>query len=92
MRKHGLYANLKKCWIHEDEVWILGFIILAQEIRMEEKEIEAVKDWLEPQSIKDIQVFLDFANFYRRFIRNFNRITTSLISIFQITDDNNLYA
>ncbi len=74
LRKHGLYANLKKCQFHEDEVRFLDFVVSAQGIRMEEEKIEAVKTWPEPQSVRDIQVFLGFANFYRRFIRNFSRI------------------
>ncbi len=85
--KYGLYANLKKCWFHEDEVQFLGFVVLAQGIRMEEKRIEAVRNWLEPQSVRDIQVFLGFANFYRRFIRNFSRIAAPLTSMLRITDD-----
>ncbi len=44
LRKYGLYANLKKCRFHEDEVRFLGFIVLAQGIRMEEKRIDAIKD------------------------------------------------
>ena len=39
-----------------------------------------VRKWSEPKSIRDIQVFLGFANFYRRFIQVFSRIATSLIS------------
>ncbi len=81
LRKHGLYANLKKCRFHEDEVRFLGFVVMAQDIRMEEKRIEVVKDWPESQSVRDIQVFLGFANFYRRFIRNFSRIAAPLISM-----------
>ncbi len=68
LQKHGLYANLKKCRFHEDEIRFLGFVVLVQGIRMEEEKIEAVKTWPEPQSVRDIQVFLGFANFYRRFI------------------------
>ncbi len=29
LQKHDLYANLKKCWFHEDEVRFLGFVVLA---------------------------------------------------------------
>ncbi len=50
---------------------------------MEKEKIEVVRDWPEPQSVRDIQVFLGFANFYRSFIRNFNRIAASLTSRFQ---------
>lgn len=46
---------------------------------MEEKKIEVMITWLESQSFKNIQVFLGFANFDKRFIKDFNRIVTSLI-------------
>ncbi len=52
---------------------------MAQGIKMEEEKIKAVKDWPEPQLVRDILVFLDFANFYRRFIKNFNKIIALLI-------------
>ena len=35
---------------------------------MEEDRIDAVKAWPEPKSVQDIQVFIEFANFYQRFI------------------------
>ena len=52
---------------------------------MEEERIEADKAWLEPQSIWDIQVFLGFAKFYRRFIKGFNKIAAPLTSMVKIT-------
>ncbi len=48
---------------------------------MEEKQIKAVRDWPEPQSVRDIQVFLGFTNFYRRFIQGFSRLAAPLTSI-----------
>ncbi len=87
LQKYGLYANLKKCQFHEDEVQFLGFVVSAQGIRMEEERIEAVRDWPEPQSVRDIQVFLGFANFYKRFIRNFNRIAALLTSMLRTTNE-----
>ncbi len=64
LRKHLLYANLKKCRFHKDEVRFLGYIVSHQGIQMEEEQIKAVRDWPKPQSVRDIQVFLGFANFY----------------------------
>ena len=85
LRKHGLFANLKKCQFQQDEVRFLSFIVSAHRIKMEEERIEAVSTWPEPKSIRDIQVFLGFANFYRRFIKNFSRIDTPLTSILRTT-------
>ncbi len=58
LQKHNFYATLKKCRFHEDEVRFLGFVVLAQGIKMEEERIEAVITWLELQSVKDTQMFL----------------------------------
>ncbi len=54
LRKHDLYANLKKCQFYEDEVRFLDFVVPAQRIRIEEKRIEVVKNWPELQSVRDI--------------------------------------
>ena len=81
LRKFSLYANLKKCRFHQEEVWFLGYMMTSKGIRMEDKRIETVKRWPEPQSVRDIQVFLGFANFYRRFIQGFSRIAAPLTSM-----------
>ena len=39
------------------------------------------RPWLEPKSVQDIEVFLGFANFDRRFIQVFSRIVAPLTSI-----------
>ena len=48
---------------------------------MEEERIDAVKALPEPKSIRDIQVFIRFANFYRRFIQGFSKIAAPLTSM-----------
>jgi hypothetical protein len=45
---------------------------------MAEDKIEAIKEWQAPRSLRDIQSFLGFANFYRRFIKDFSRICRPL--------------
>ncbi len=85
LRKHSLYTNLKNCRFHEDEVRFLGYIISHQGIQIEEEEMKAVRDWPEPQSVRDIQVFLGFANFYQWFIQEFSRLAAPLNSILKTT-------
>ena len=48
---------------------------------MEDKKIEAVKNWLKPKFVCDIQVFLGFANFYQCFIQSFSKIAGLLTSM-----------
>ena len=53
----------------------------AQGMRIEDERIEAVRNWPKPKSVRDIQVFLGFANFYRCFIQGFNKIAGPLTSV-----------
>ena len=43
LRKFLLYANLKKCWFHQDEVRFLGYMVSSKGIRIENEQIEAIK-------------------------------------------------
>ena len=45
-----------------------------------------MKAWLKLESVRDIQVFLIFVNFYKRFIKNFRRIVALLILKLQTMD------
>ena len=54
LRKNGLFANLKKCRFHKDEVRFLGYVVSSQGIRMEDERIKAVRNWPEPKSVRDI--------------------------------------
>ena len=68
LRKHGLFANFKKCQFLKDKVRFLGYVVSVHGVQIEDERIKAVKNWPEPKSVHDIQVFLSFANFDWRFI------------------------
>jgi hypothetical protein len=40
--------------------------------------VQAIEEWPEPESYRDIQVFLGFANFYYYFIYNYSRLVHML--------------
>lgn len=48
---------------------------------MDESKVNAVLKWSEPKTLKELQRFLGFANFYRRFIRNFSSVVSPLTSM-----------
>ena len=81
LRSYQLFANLKKCVFGTDMVEFLGFIIGPSGINMDPSRIAAIKDWPLPTSIRDIQVFLGFTNFYRRFIRSYSRVVGALTDL-----------
>lgn len=78
LRAAGLCANPAKCEWDRSEVEYLGFIISADGIKMNPKKLTTIVDWPEPSSVKDIQSFLGFTNFYRRFIDHYSEITVPL--------------
>jgi transposase InsO family protein len=78
LRKYALYANRKKCEFYTQSVQFLGFIVSNTGVSMDPERVESIAEWPEPQSYRDIQQFLGFANFYRRFIEGFSRITKPL--------------
>ena len=52
---------------------------------MEAKRNKVIINWPQPKSIYNIQVFLDFANFYWRFIQGFSKIAAPFTSILKTT-------
>ena len=48
-------------------------------LRMNSAKIQVVVNWLTFINLKEIQAFIDFCNFYKRFIKNFSKIIKSMI-------------
>ncbi|KAK5911796.1 hypothetical protein CesoFtcFv8_001732 [Champsocephalus esox] len=59
-------------------VSFLGYIVEGGKIRTDPEKIQAVEGWPKPTSFKQLQLFLGFANFYRRFIRDYSRVAGPL--------------
>ena len=78
LRKYNLCAAIKKSYFHVSEVEFLGYMISPEGISMSERKVESIRDWKRPKSVKNIQEFLGFANFYRRFIEGFSKIAHPL--------------
>ncbi|KAL0198667.1 hypothetical protein M9458_007207, partial [Cirrhinus mrigala] len=79
--QHQLYAKLSKCEFHLSTVSFLGYIISAEGVTMDDNKVSAVLQWPRPQTLKELQRFLGFANFYRRFIRGFSQVAAPLTSL-----------
>src|SRR5437667_1397472 len=78
LRQYNLYAKLSKCQFSVTQTDFLGYILHPDGVAIELSRVKTIEEWPEPQSYKNIQVFLRFANFYRRFIANFSTIASPL--------------
>jgi hypothetical protein len=71
----GLYLKLSKCEFNAKRIVFVDFIVTPGGVEIEPDHIKTVTEWPMPASYRNIQVFLGFANFYSRFIENFQKIT-----------------
>ena len=59
----------------------LGFIINPEGVRADPVKTQAIEQWETPRTVKDIQCFTGFCNFYRRLINGFSRIVRPLYQL-----------
>jgi len=74
----GLHLKPEKCHFHKQEVKYLRFIITTKGIRMDPEKVSCVLGWETPKNVTDVQCFLGFANFYRRFFKDYSKVVMPL--------------
>ena len=50
-------------------------------LTMAQNKVQAIQDWPKPRKVQDIMSFLQFANFYHRFIYSYSDITVPLMRL-----------
>ena len=81
MEENDLFVKLKKCVWKVREVGFLEMIIGPDGTKMEKEKVQGVIDGLVPKSVKDVQKFLELANYYRWFVKDFARVAKPLHEI-----------
>ena len=71
----------KKCKFHQTKIEYLGVILLQDSIEADPTKIKGITDWPEPHDRREVQQFLGFCNFYRRFIPGFAKVTKPLTEL-----------
>ncbi|XP_061596715.1 F-box only protein 40-like [Cololabis saira] len=59
----------------------LGHIVSAGQVHVDPCKVKAVTDWPTPTRRRDLQGFLGFANFDRKFVRNFSTVAAPLTAL-----------
>ncbi|XP_058076369.1 uncharacterized mitochondrial protein AtMg00860-like [Magnolia sinica] len=75
MKENQLYVKLSKCEFWEEEVKFLGHVVKAKGIAVDLAMMEAVSKWKHPTTVTEVWGFLSMDGYYRRFIKEFFRIT-----------------
>ena len=93
LRENDLFLKATKCEFNKTKVEYLGMVIEEGKMSMDPGKLKGIQDWPTPTTVKQIQGFLGFGNFYRRFIWRFSELARPLNDLlkkdqkFEWTDD-----
>ena len=77
----NLSLSHEKCHMLMIEGIVLGHLISSKGIQVDPKKIQTIQDLPTLVTQKDVRSFLGHARYYRRFIRNFNKIASPLFAL-----------
>ena len=78
LQKAKLLVEKEKCEFHKQRVKFLGYELSPGHIQMDPDKVKTIAEWPSPTTVKEVRAFLGFANFYRRFIKNYGRLAIPL--------------
>src|SRR6185369_258209 len=68
LRKHKLYGKISKCEFMKTRVEYLEHIISGDRVFIDQRKIEAIRNWNSLQNIAELRSFLGLASYYQKFI------------------------
>ncbi|CAN6725376.1 unnamed protein product [Malus baccata var. baccata] len=79
----NLVLNWEKCHFMVKQGIVLGHIVSERGIEVDKSKIDLVRYLPSPTSVREVRSFLGHAGFYRRFIKDFSKISTPLCRLLQ---------
>jgi hypothetical protein len=81
LREANIQADVDKCEFHTTETKFLRMIVDRDDIKMNLEKMKAIVEWEKSTHLKEIQAFLRFVNFYKRFIKDFFKVVKLLVKL-----------
>jgi len=79
LMEHQFPVSIKKSVFHVKAVEFLGYIVATDGVTTSTRKVDSIRKSKAPRSVKKVEIFLGFANFYRRFIENLSKICKPII-------------
>jgi Reverse transcriptase (RNA-dependent DNA polymerase) len=76
--EHDLFLKPKKCKFNKMTMEYLGLIIQEGKLSIDPIKLSGIRDWTVSITVKQVQGFIRFANFYRQFIKKFSELILPL--------------
>jgi len=83
LREVDLQIDIDKCEFKIQKILFLELLIFINDLRMNSRKVDVIRSWKVFRSLTHVQIFIDFCNFYRWFIKNFLKIAWSMIKLIQ---------
>jgi len=81
LQEHKLFLRPEKCEFCKEQIEYLGLVISENKVSMDPVKVAGVREWPTLENKTDVQAFLGFVNFYRRFIRDFSAKARPLFNL-----------
>lgn len=81
LEEYGLKLSPDKCKFFQTSVCYLGHIVSSDGVKTDPEKVQALKTWPRPQTLKELQSFLGFSGYYRRFVKDYSRIVKPLTNL-----------
>jgi len=81
LTEHKLFLCPEKCEFHQKQIEYLGLVVSENKVAMDPVKVAGVREWPVPENWTDVQAFIGFVNFYRRFIQDFSIIARPLFDL-----------
>ncbi len=81
LREVNLQINIDKCKFKIQKISFLELLIFINDLRMNSWKVDVIRSWKVLRSLTHVQIFIDFCNFYRWFIKNFSKIIWLMIKL-----------
>ncbi len=76
-----LQIDIDKCKFKIQKILFLELLIFINDLRMNSWKVDVIRNWEVSWSLTHVQIFIDFCNFYRQFIKNFSKIVQLMIKL-----------
>ncbi len=81
LREVDLQININKCEFEIQKISFLELLIFINDLQMNSWKVDVIWSWKVSRSLTHVQIFIDFCNFYRQFIKNFSKIIWLMIKL-----------
>jgi len=81
LEKADVRINGAKSVFHVQRVNFLGYVLTTDGVEMDPVKTAAIRDWPTPKNVTEVQEFMGFANFYRKFIRGYSGVSAPLTDL-----------